>query len=169
MANGVQKQQEQGTYLSLIGIFLAIFAVFAKREQDRHTQSAPTGLDLVMLGLSTFRAGHLISHDQVTEPLRAPFTRTEPDSYGTSEDTVPDGSGARKAIGSLLACPTCIGTWAAAAMVYGLRVAPAPTRLFLAIMSAAGLAEMLTSANEALSWTGSAERKQAKPEEGQGD
>lgn len=165
MANDGERR-ENATYLTLIGIFLAAFAAFSKREQDRHAETKLTGLDLTMLGLSTFRAGHLISYDQVTQPLREPFTETEPDSYGTSEDTVPEGTGARKAIGSLLACPTCSGTWAAAAMVYGLRVAPGPTRLLLAIMSAVGLAEMLNSANEALSWTGSAERKLAKPPEG---
>jgi hypothetical protein len=150
----------------LIGIFLGTFAAFSKRDQDRGAQTTLSGLDLTLLGLSTFRVGHLIAHDQVIEPLRAPFTDTEPDSYGTAEDTVPEGAGARKAIGSLLSCPTCTGTWVAAAMVYGLRIAPVPTRLFLAIMGATGLAEILNSANEALSWTGSAKRKQASPLEG---
>ena len=163
MASDGQRRQEEATYLTLIGVFLAVFAAFSKRDQDRRAEVKLTGLDLTMLGLSTFRVGHLISYDQVTQPLREPFTETEPDSYGTSEDTVPEGTGARKAIGSLIACPTCNGTWAAAFMVYGLRVAPLPTRLFLAIMSAVGLAEMFNSANEALSWTGSAERKRAKP------
>lgn len=166
MATVGQRRQEDATYLTLIGVFLAIFAAFSKREQDRHAETRLSGLDLTMLGLSTFRAGHLISYDQVTQPLREPFTETEMDSYGTSEDTVPEGSGAQKAIGSLLACPTCSGTWAAAAMVYGLRIAPGPTRLFLAIMSAVGLAEIFNSANEALSWTGRVERKHAKPPEG---
>jgi hypothetical protein len=166
MASDGQERQEQATYLTLIGIFLGLLAAFSKREQGRHGEVTLSGLDLTMLGLSTFRTGRLITYDQVTGPLRGPFTETEPDSYGTGEDTVPEGTGARKALGSLLACPTCTGTWAAATMVYGLRVAPAPTRLFLAIMSAGGLAEILNSANEALSWTGSAERKQAKPPDG---
>jgi hypothetical protein len=165
MASDGQQRREEATYLTLIGIFLAVFAAFWKREEDRDAETQLSGLDLTMLGLSTFRIGHLIAYDQVTEPLRAPFTDTEPDSYGTSEDTVPEGTGVRKAIGSLLACPTCSGTWAAAFLVYGLRIAPVPTRLFLAIMSAVGLAEVANSANEALSWTGSAERKQAKPPE----
>lgn len=165
MATNGQERQEEATYLTLIGIFFALFAAFWKRDEQRGEATKLSGLDLTMLGLSTFRTGRLISYDQVTEPLRAPFTETEPDSYGTGEDTVPEGAGVRKAIGSLLACPTCSGTWVAAALVYGLRVAPVPTRLFLAIMSAVGLAEVFNSANEALSWTGSAERKQANPPE----
>jgi hypothetical protein len=79
-----------------------------------------------------------------------------------------EGSGVQKAIGALIACPTCSGTWAAAFMVYGLRVAPGPTRLFLAIMSATGLAEFDNSSNEALRWTSSAERKQAASSEQDG-
>ncbi len=165
MDTGGQERQEQATYVTLIGLFLGLFAAFSKREQDRGREVRLSGLDLTMLGLSTFRAGRLISYDQVTEPLREPFTETAPDSYGTSETTEPEGSGARKALGALVACPTCSGTWAAAFLVYGLRVAPGPTRLFLAIMSAIGLAELLNSANESLSWTASAERKLAKPPE----
>jgi hypothetical protein len=44
--------------------------------------------------------------------------------------------------------------------VYGLRIAPGPTRVFLAIMGATGLAELLDGASEALSWTGQAARNQ---------
>ena len=156
-------QQERAAYVTLIGIFLGIFAAFSNHEQAKHKTLKVTGLDLTMLGLTSFRTGRLAAYDQVTQPLREPFTTTESDSYGTSQTTASKGSGARKAIGALIACPTCVGMWVAAFLVYGLRVAPGPTRLFLAFMSAAGLAEILDSANEALSWTGSAERKRAKP------
>ena len=69
--------------------------------------------------------------------------------------------GARRALGELLSCPICSGTWIAAALVYGLGIVPGPTRAFLAIMSAIGVAELLNAATEALQWTGEAERKQA--------
>lgn len=164
MASDGQAQQraERATYLTLIGIFLGLLAAF-KREQDKDDQLALTGLNLTMLGLATFRTGRLAAYDYAMQPARGPFTETITDSYGTSETTAPEGSGAQKAFGELNACPICIGTWVAAVLVYGLRVAPGPTRLLLAIMSAVGLAQLLDSANEALTWTGSAERKQAKP------
>jgi len=157
------KRQEQATYGALIALFLGLYAVVAKRGQKRHAAVDLGWLDLAMLGLTAFRAGRLTAYDQVTEPLREPVTATQSDSYGTSQTTVPEGSGVRKAIGSLVSCPTCVATWVAALLVYGLRIAPGPTRLFLAITSTAGLAEILNSATEALSWTGRAERKQAKP------
>lgn len=158
-----QKRQERATYVTLIGIFLGLFAAFSKREWGKGKHLKLTGLDLAMLGLSTFRTGRLAAYDQVTKPLREPFTETTPDSYGTSKTTAPEGSGVRKAVGELIACPTCVGTWVAAFLTYGLRVAPGPTRMFLAFMSAIGLAEILNSANEALSWAGRTERKLAKP------
>ncbi len=104
-----------------------------------------------MLGLASFRTGRLAAFDQATEPLREPFTTTKSDSYGTSQTTAPKRSGVRKALGALIACPTCTGSWVAAFLVYGLRVAPGSTRLFLAFMSATGLAEILDSATAALS------------------
>lgn len=157
------EDQEQATYLALIGIVLGLFAAFSRRDLHRHQAIKLSGLDLSMLGLAAFRTGQLVTYDKVTEPLREPFTETKPDSYGTSQTTVPEGRGVRRALGSLLSCPICVGTWVSAFLVYGLRVAPIPTRLFLAFMSAIGLAELLNSANEALTWSARTERKLAKP------
>jgi hypothetical protein len=162
--NQSSQTQEKATYISLIGVFLGLFAAFSKREQDRRRGIDISPMDLALLGLSTYRIGRLVTFDRVTEPLRAPVTETQPDPYGTSETVGAKGSGVQKAIGELVACPTCTGTWAAAVLVYALRLAPRPTRLFLAFMAATGLAELLDSANEALSWTGAAKRKQATPE-----
>ncbi|MBA3336173.1 MAG: DUF1360 domain-containing protein [Chloroflexia bacterium] len=158
--------QERATYLTLIGIFLGIFAAFSKREDDKRRPINFSGLDVAMLGLATFRAGRLAAYDRVTEPLRAPVTDTKPDEYGAGENVVAqaEGSGFRKAAGELVSCPTCVGTWAGAAMVYGLRIAPQPTRLFIAFMSATGLAELIDNASEAMSWTGKAQRKASAPE-----
>lgn len=156
--------QERATYLTLFGIFLGIFAAFSRREQDERAPLQLSPLDLMLLGLATFRAGRLAAYDRVTEPLRAPVTETKPDEYGAGENVVAAGSGARKAIGELASCPTCVGTWISAGLVYGLRIAPRPTRVFLAFMGTMGLAELLESANEALTWSGKAHRKQSAPD-----
>lgn len=157
--------RERATYLTLIGVFLGIFAAFSRREREGKQGLAIEPLDVALIGLATFRAGRLASYDRVTEPLRAPVTDTVPDDYGTDQNVVAAGSGIRKAIGELVSCPTCIGTWVAAGLVYSLRLAPRPTRLFLGFMGAAGLAELLDSANESLSWSGKAARKAAAPDQ----
>jgi hypothetical protein len=97
----------------------------------------------------------------VTEPLRDPVTKTVPDEYDAGENVVAEGTGVRKAIGELVSCPICVGTWVASGLVYGLRVAPGPTRLVAAILGVSGLAEMFNEATEALSWSGQAARKQS--------
>ncbi len=153
----------QVTYLTLIGVFLGAFGLVARggKRPGRAMHVGP--MDLALLGIATYRIGRLTAYDRVTQPLREPFTATEP-AAGVGETVVAQGTGARKALGELLSCPTCVGTWAAAALVYGLQLMPAPTRLFLAIMSATGLAELLDAATEALSWTGKAARTRAGSE-----
>jgi hypothetical protein len=148
------------TYLTLTGLFLALFAAFAMRERRGRKLFDLQPLDLFMLGLATFRLGRLAAYDKVTETLRLPFTRTTRDSSGAGDTVIPKGHGVRRAIGELISCPICAGTWIGAALVYGLDIAPRPTRAFLAIMSAIGLAELLNAATEALSWSGQVAREE---------
>lgn len=157
-------RRERATYATLVGLFLALFGAVASRLGKRDKPLQLSALDLTMLGLSTYRAGRLAAYDRVTEPFRDPFTETETDEYGAGENVVAEGTGLRKAIGELVSCPTCVGTWVAAGLVYGLQIAPGPTRVFLAILSATGLAELLDSATETFTWTGKAARKQSAPD-----
>jgi hypothetical protein len=71
-----------------------------------------SALDLVVLGLATFKAARTLASDEVTSFLREPFvegTPPEPDE----ERPVQTGD-LRQAIGELVTCSRCIGTWAAA-------------------------------------------------------
>ena len=49
----------------------------------------------------------------------------------------------------------------AAGLVYGLHLAPVPTRVYLAVMGSTGTAELLNCSAEALGWLGRAARKRA--------
>jgi hypothetical protein len=151
---------DQATKLSLIGAFVVIVGGFATRRLGRQ-EEAVRPYDLLLLGLATYRTGRLVAFEQVAEPVRAPFTKVEPDSSGAGENVVARGQGVRRAIGELLSCPLCAGTWAALALVIGLHVFPRPTRAFLAVMGATGIAELLNAATEALTWAGQAERREA--------
>jgi hypothetical protein len=153
--------EERATYLTLMGLFLSFFTGFLLHKRRSHEDLNLRPFDFTLLGFATYRLGRLAAYDKVSEPLRRPFTKTEPDPSGAGETVVPKGVGARRALGELLSCPICSGTWIAAALVYGLGIAPGPTRVFVAIMSAIGVAELLNAATEALQWTGEAGRKQA--------
>lgn len=96
----------------------------------------------------------MISYDRIMDPLRAPFTRVVADSSGEGKTIVPRGTGIRQAIGQLISCPICVGTWVAAIFVVMMLAAPNGTRIFLYTIAAVGLAEILNSLTETLCWTG---------------
>jgi len=164
-------------YVGIIGLFWTVFGIMALVQNNRaRRQPAPEAytnpLWFVMLALAAFRMGRLIAYDKVAEPLRAPFTKTVPDDSGAGETVVARRGGIRNAVGELLSCPICAGTWISAGLVYGLELLPGPTRMLITIMSAIGLGELLNSLTEALSWLGQAERQevgssQSRPKVGQ--
>jgi len=149
--------------VTLASTFLGLLVAFSALLRRREQQISLAPFDLVMLGLSTYRTGRLLAYERVAAPLRAPVTEVVPDGSGAGETVVAAGSGWRWTLGELVSCPICIGTWVAAGLVYGLHLAPRPTRVFLAIMSATGVAQVLTETTEALTWTGRAARAQSTP------
>lgn len=153
--------EERATYIALLSLFLSLFAGFSWYKSRRRQPIALQPFDLALLGFATYRLGWLATYDKVTEPLRRPFTRTQPDPSGAGDTVAPRGKGVQRALGELLSCPICTGTWIAAGLVYGLNLIPDATRGFLGIMSAIGIAELLNAATEALQWTGVAERREA--------
>lgn len=119
------------------------------------------GLELLLLGFATMRLGRLVAFSQVMEPFRAPFAVTVPDDSGAGESVIARGQGVRQAVGQLITCPICAGTWIAAALVYGLYAFPGPGHVFLYMTAAIGIAEVLHSLTEALCWSSSNARVQA--------
>lgn len=156
-------KQRHAAFTVLSGSFLTIFSGMALLTRNRKHKT-PTPMEFLQLGLATYRLGRLISYDKVFEPYRAPFTETVPDPSGQGDTVEPKGTGVQAAIGELICCPICSGTWAAAGLVYGLNLFPNITRLFISIMSAIGAAEVLNAATEALQWGGQLAREKAGTE-----
>ncbi len=154
---------ERTTKLTLGSVFLGGLATFSLLLRTRDEQVEISGLDLVMLGLATYRSGRLVAYERVAAPLREPVTSTIPDGSGAGETVVADGEAWRWALGELVSCPVCIGTWVAAGLVYGLHLAPTPTRVYITIMGATGIAQLLSETTEALSWSSRSARRQAAP------
>ena len=157
---------ERTAKLTLAAIFLSGIAGFSALLRGTDDQVDMHQFDLVMLGLATYRTGRLVAFERVAAPLREPVTETGPDASGAREAVVARGTGWRWTFGELLSCPTCIGTWVAAGLVYGLRLAPRPTRVFMAIMSATGVAQLLSEATEALTGASRSARRAAAPSRG---
>lgn len=154
-SNSVRKEYIAKVILTVI--FLGGFALFTGwmlffgPGLDLFKLSA---FDLVLLGFSTYRLGRLIAYDRVMEPFRQFYTNTVPDSTGAGESVDPKGEGFQQAMGQLICCPICAGTWVAALLTYALYLFPGPTHVFLMMTAAIGVAEILGAMTEAMSWAG---------------
>ncbi|MHB8193204.1 MAG: DUF1360 domain-containing protein [Bellilinea sp.] len=151
------KQQESATKIVLIVLFLGGLGVLAwvvEKGASGLKLTELSLLDIILTGFATFRLGRMISYDRIMDPIRAPFTRVVDDNSGEGKTIAPKGKGVRQALGQLIACPTCIGTWVAAFLVLMLLIAPQGTRIFLYATGAVALAEILNSLTETLCWAG---------------
>ena len=142
--------------LTFVGSFLGATALASGRRPV-----LPTPTELVMLGLASHRIGRMLAFERVGEPFRAPFTATVPDDSGADETVVARGRGVRWVVGELVSCPTCVATWASLALAIGQRVLPAPTRVLVGILAAAGVAEVVNGVSEQLEWSARAARVNA--------
>jgi hypothetical protein len=93
-------------------------------------------LDLVVLGAATFKASRTIARDEVTSFLRDPFVEGEAHEGG--EEPLETGD-MRQAIGELVTCSRCIGTWVAAGLACTQILAPRFGRLLTWTLAAGGL------------------------------
>ncbi len=154
---------ERNSKVTLASTFLGLLVAFSALLRRREQQIRLAPFDLVMLGLSTYRTGRLLAYERSGRSVAGACDRGGAGRQRRGETVVAAGSGWRWTPGELVSCPICIGTWVAAGLVYGLHLAPRPTRVFLAIMSATGVAQVLTETPEALTWTGRAARAQSTP------
>ena len=154
----LHQRKEYATKLILISLFGLLFISFiflTGKSLILLEAFELKFLDLFLLGLATLRLGRLISYDLVMQPLRSPFTQTVTDTSGSGDTVEAKGSGMRRAIGEMLSCPICTGTWVAAFLVYSLVLFPGPTRVFLVLTAVIGMVEILNALLEMLSWIGS--------------
>ena len=99
-----------------------------------------TPLDLAVLGLASFKASRTIARDEVTSFLREPFVEGEAHEGG--EEPVETGD-MRQAIGELVTCSRCVGTWVAAGLASAQIVAPRFGRILTWTLAGAGLNDWL--------------------------
>src|SRR5437763_12292532 len=104
-----------GTFVGGLAVAGAIAHLLDRDPRDHDT------LDLGVLALATFKAARTISRDEVTSFLREPFVEGEAHEGG--EDPVETGD-MRQAVGELVTCSRCIGTWVAAGLGVSQILAP---------------------------------------------
>jgi hypothetical protein len=147
-----------GSYAAITGVFaggLAGAGALARRF-DRNP-ACQTWLDLVVLSLASFKAARTLANDEVTSFLRKPFVKGKAHS-GEGEEPVEGGM--EQAIGELVTCSRCVGTWTAAGLAFTQILAPRTGRLLSWSLAAAGANDFLQAAFAALTSRANVTEKQ---------
>ncbi len=130
-----------GSYAAIMGTFAGLLtaagALSRRLDRDPQCQSA---LDLAVLGAAAFKASRTIARDEVTSFIRTPFV--EGDAH-SGEDEEPVQGGMAQALGELVTCSRCIGTWVAASLTCTQILAPRFGRLLTWSLAAAGANDFL--------------------------
>ena len=128
-------------YLALIGIFNGLLASFVYLNR-RAKPETPSTTDLLLLGLATQKVSRVATRGRVTQPLRRPFAEYEKSAGAGEVEEKPRGRGLRKAVGQLITCPYCLGTWIASGFIYGFTFNPTLTRMVASIFAVGSLADI---------------------------
>ena len=128
-------------YARIMGVFAGGLAVAGgvARLLDRDPRDQ-TWLDLVTLSMASFKASRTIARDDVTSFIREPFVRGHAHS---GEEEVPVQGGMEQAIGELVTCSRCAGTWVAAGLAATQIIAPRFGRLLTWSLGAAAANDFL--------------------------
>ncbi|MFL5945509.1 MAG: DUF1360 domain-containing protein [Gaiellaceae bacterium] len=135
-------------YAAIVGVFVGGLGLagVAARLFNRNP-ACQTPLDFAVLAAATFKAARTLAHDEVSSFLREPFV--EGHAHDGDEDPVETGD-YRQAIGELVTCSRCVGTWSAAGLAASQILAPRFGRLLTWSLATAGANDFLQAAFSAL-------------------
>ena len=138
-----------GSYAAIVAAFGGLLgtAGVLGRRVGRDPQ-CHTALDAFMLSVAVFKAARTLARAEVTSFVREPFV--EGQAYEGDEEPVKTG-GMQQAIGELVTCTRCVGTWAAAGLASTQILAPRFGRLLTWSLGAAGINDFLQAGFVALS------------------
>jgi hypothetical protein len=155
---GVDRMRGEGTSASrdrtpytaygtiLVGFAGALAATAAAERSLGRENRAPTTLDYVLLCGSSFKAARVLSRERVGSVLRQPFvepTDAAPAETANAVEERPAGDGLRRAVGELVTCTRCAGTWAAAVLLASQALAPRFGRLLTWALAAGAANDFL--------------------------
>ena len=136
-------------YAQIVGIFAGSLAAaggvarLLGRDPRDHTW-----LDLVTLSMASFKAARTIVRDEVTSFIRDPFV--EGDAHDPEDERPLQTGGMEQAIGELVTCSRCVGTWAAAGLATVQVLAPRFGRTLTWTLAGAGINDFLQTGFSAL-------------------
>ena len=143
-----QRTPPYEAYAGIVGTFAGAIAAAGVlgRLLDRDPQ-CQTALDFAVLSAASFKAARTLARDEVTSFLRDPFVRGR--AHEGNEEPVESG-GLHQAIGELVTCSRCAGTWVAAGLAATQVLAPRFGRMLTWSLAAAGANDFLQAGFAAL-------------------
>lgn len=143
------EQPPYRAYATIAGTFMAglgaVSGLAAARKRPVH-EMAP--IDLALLGLATFKASRTVARDKVTSFVREPFV--EGGAYDGENEKPTHETEMKQAIGELVTCTRCIGTWIGAGLASTQILAPRTGRLLTAVLAAGAVNDFLLAGFSAL-------------------
>lgn len=132
-------------YAILVTIFNGLLAtgLLARKCSREPLPDRVDPKDLLLFALATQKLSRVITKEKVATAIRAPFTEVEGKGGAGELEERPRGRGLRRAIGELLTCPFCLGTWIASGMIYGYIFSPSVTRTVASVFAVSGMADFL--------------------------
>jgi hypothetical protein len=138
---GQSRNPPYGAYAAIVATFAGgLAAAGALGRLLRRDPQCQTALDFLVLSAASFKAARTLSHDEVTSFIREPFVRGH---AHTGEDEEPVEGGIEQAIGELVTCTRCVGTWTAAGLATTQILAPRFGRLLTWSLGAAAMNDFL--------------------------
>jgi hypothetical protein len=136
------EQPPYRAYATIVGTFVASLGAVSGLAALRNRPSdeiSPT--DLALLGLATFKASRTVSRDKVTSFVREPFVEGE--AYDGEDEKPTHDSEMKQALGELVTCTRCIGTWLGAGLASMQILTPRTGRLLTTVLAAGALNDFL--------------------------
>ena len=130
---GAEPRARPADYAAISAGWGAALATLLLASRDKGEEPVAPA-EIVPLGVATFALSKLLAKEKVDRWVREPFVEEHPDGARH-----PKGEGLRYAVGELLTCTRCAGTWSALAMV-ALRVTrPREARVVGAVLGASAV------------------------------
>ena len=135
-------------------LFLAVLA--GARLRDDSEDEIPVR-ELLPIGAATFALAKVVAKEKIGTWVREPFVEHE-----GAKPRGPRGRRLRRAVGELVTCTRCLGTWSSLGLI-GLRVLrPREGRIVAGILATAGMNDWLQAMFSAATAKANSEKKLAE-------
>ena len=117
-------------YAAINAVWIALAAALVAGTRARASKDPITTSELIPLAAATFSVSKAVARERIGTWVREPFVDED------DERQKPKGGRLRRAVGELVTCTRCVGTWSALGVV-GLRIVnPEAGRTVSAVLAA---------------------------------